>query len=163
MKSEEFSVTKKEKDGSNGFPMPKGATPKEENILNKRKFALWIHQDVLKEIDNIYTSDNCRSRSDFIEKAVKFYIGYLHEEKSVEYISPFIASVVESSVYGLEQRISKHLFRMAVELAKISNISAAANGVDRLTLEELHKMCVDEVKGINGVLSFEKAVRFQQE
>ena len=40
---------------------------------------------------------------------------------------------------------------------------AAVNDVDEDTLQELHEMCLDEVRHINGVINFEKAVRFQNE
>ena len=44
---------------------------------NKKKFALWMYPDTLEKVEEIYRKDNCASRSEFIEKAVKFYIGYL--------------------------------------------------------------------------------------
>lgn len=34
---------------------------------------------------------------------------------------------------------------------------------DEDTLRELHTMCVDEVRHINGVINFESAVKFQNE
>ena len=41
----------------------------------KRKFALWIRPSLLEEVDSLYESDNCASRSEFMEKALRFYIG----------------------------------------------------------------------------------------
>ena len=40
---------------------------------NKRKFALWLYPDTLEKIKQHYTEDDCRSKSEFIEKAVRFY------------------------------------------------------------------------------------------
>ena len=31
----------------------------------KRKFALWIRPSLLEEVDSLYKSDNCASRSEF--------------------------------------------------------------------------------------------------
>ena len=42
---------------------------------NKRKFALWAYDETFKRIEQLYKEDNCRSRSEFIEKAVNFYCG----------------------------------------------------------------------------------------
>ncbi len=53
--------------------------------------------------------------------------------------------------------------KIAAELGKISNTVAAANGVDDETLQELHAMCVDEVRHINGFISYESAVKFQND
>ena len=44
------------------------------NQPEKRKFALWIRPSLLEEVDSLYESDNCASRSEFMEKALRFYI-----------------------------------------------------------------------------------------
>lgn len=41
---------------------------------NKRKFALWAYDETFKRIEQLYKEDNCRSRSEFIEKAVNFTV-----------------------------------------------------------------------------------------
>jgi len=53
---------------------------------NKTKFALWVYPQTLKDVGTHYQHDNCKSQSEFIEKAIRFYIGYLDEEKSVNYM-----------------------------------------------------------------------------
>ena len=47
---------------------------------NKKKFPLWAYPDTLEKVEEHYREDNCRSQSEFIEKAVNFYIGYLTSE-----------------------------------------------------------------------------------
>ena len=47
---------------------------------NKRKFALWLYPETLDKIGQLYTADDCRSKSEFIEKAVQFYIDHLTAE-----------------------------------------------------------------------------------
>lgn len=101
--------------------------------------------------------------SEFIEKAINFYIGFLKSEDNVNYLSPRITSSVDAVVHGAEQRINRNLFKIAVELGKVAHAVAAANDVDEDTMQELHAMCVDEVRHINGVINFESAVEFQKE
>ena len=50
-----------------------------------------------------------------------------------------------------------------MELGKVAHAVAAANDVDEDTMQELHAMCVDEVRHINGFINFESAVEFQKE
>lgn len=71
---------------------------------NKTKFALWVYPQTLKDVGTHYQYDNCKSQSEFIEKAIRFYIGYLDEEKSVNYISPMITETVKAQINGTEQR-----------------------------------------------------------
>ncbi len=130
---------------------------------NKVKFALWAYPQTLKDVEVHYKGDNCRSQSEFIEKAIKFYIGYLDEEKGIDYISPMITETVKSTIQGTEQRLSRLLFKVAVELGKLSHMTAAVNDVDDEILKSLHIMCVNEVRKINGIISYENAAEYQKE
>ena len=129
----------------------------------KIRMPLWIYPSTEEQIEDMYEADNCKSPSEFIEKAINFYIGFLKQEKNVNYLSPQITSSVEAVINGTEQRINRNLFKIAVELGKIAHTLAAANDVDEDTLRELHSMCVDEVRHINGVIDFESAVKFQND
>lgn len=40
---------------------------------------------------------------------------------------------------------------------------AAANDVDEETLRQLHIMCVNEVRKINGIIDYEDAVKYQND
>ena len=128
---------------------------------NKVKFALWAYPETLKNVEVHYKNDNCRSQSEFIEKAIKFYIGYLNEEDNINYLSPMITETVKAQIKGTEQRLSRLLFKVAVELGKLSHMTAAVNEVDDDTLNSLHAMCVNEVRKINGIIDYEDAAEYQ--
>ena len=128
---------------------------------NKVKFALWAYPETLKNVEVHYKNDNCRSQSEFIEKAIKFYIGYLSEEDNVNYLSPMITETVKAQIKGTEQRLSRLLFKVAVELGKLSHMTAAVNEVDDDTLNSIHAMCVNEVRKINGIIDYEDAAEYQ--
>ena len=124
---------------------------------------MWVYPETMKDVEVHYKNDNCKSQSEFIEKAIKFYIGYLDEEKSVNYISPMITETVKAQIKGTEQRLSRLIFKVAVELGKLSHMTAAINDVDDETLRNLHAMCVTEVRKINGIIDYEDAVEYQRE
>ena len=100
----------------------------------------------------------------FIDKGmVRFYIGYLRQQEEVDYLSPLITETVKAQIKGTEQRLARLLFKVAVELGKLSHMTAAINDVDDETLEKLHAMCVNEVRRINGIIDFEDAVGYQRD
>lgn len=66
-------------------------------------------------------------------------------------------------VKGSEQKLSRAMFKIAVELGAITHMLAALNNIEDETLFKLRQMCTDEVKRINGVINFEKAIRYQRE
>ena len=59
-------------------------TPNEKEV--KRRFQSWLRPSTIKLMDRLYKDDNCKSRSEFIEKAIRFYAGYLSTQQ--ESISP---------------------------------------------------------------------------
>ena len=136
---------------------------KDMSFHNKVKFPLWAYPKTLKDVEVHYKNDNCKSQSEFIEKAIKFYVGYLDEEKNVNYISPMITETVKAQIKGTEQRLARLIFKVAVELGKLSHMTAAMNDVDDETLKSLHAMCVNEVRKINGIIDYENAVEYQKE
>lgn len=99
------------------------------SFQNKVKFPLWAYPQTLKDVEVHYKNDNCKSQNEFIEKAIKFYIGYLDEEKSVSYISPMITETVKAQIKGTEQRLAHLLFKVAVELGKLSHLTATVDEI----------------------------------
>lgn len=132
--------------------------------ISKQRFGLKIFSETLEIVDLLYKRDNCSSRSEFIEKAVQFYCGYLlnKEHTATEFIAPQLAEITEGIVKGSEQKLSRAMFKIAVELGAITHMLAAINSIDDETLFKLRSMCTDEVKRINGIINFEKAVRYQR-
>ena len=128
---------------------------------DKTKVSCYFMPHTLAEVDHIYKSDNCSTRTEFIEKAVRFYLGYLNEESGINYISPMITETVKAEIKGTEQRLARLMFKVAVELGKLSHMLAAVNEIDEETLRDFHTMCINEVRKINGIINYEDAVDYQ--
>ena len=124
---------------------------------NKEKFALWVYPETMEKVRKTYEEDNCRSQSEFIEKAIRFYWGYLTAEGNTNYLSPIILSTVQATMNGMENRLASLLFKLAVEMAMTMHILAAQGDVDKDTLDRLRGYCVEEVKRLRGRISFDKA------
>ena len=97
-------------------------------------------------LDTFYTNKNYVA-SEFIEKAILFYIGYLSQQDNLNYISPMITETVKAQINGTEQRLARLLFKVAVELGKLTHLLAVAKDVDDETLRQLIVMCINEVRG----------------
>lgn len=130
----------------------------------KIKFPLYVFPDTMEKVEMLYEIDDCRSKTEFMEKAIRFYCGYLlnQEHSATEFLAPQLAVIKEGIVKGSEQKLSRALFKLAVEVGALTHMVAAINEIDDDTLKKLRIMCVDEVKRINGIINFEKAVRYQR-
>jgi cob(I)alamin adenosyltransferase len=90
--------------------------------------------------------DNCKSRSEFIEKALCFYMGYLGTEDTSSYLSKALLSSIQGTLQKTENRVASNLFRLAVEISMMMHLLATTLNI---TDEELHRLrgrCVAEVK-----------------
>lgn len=128
----------------------------------KTRTAVWLYPDTIERMDALLEKDNAKSRSEFIEKALQFYMSYLNNEESTEYLSKVIVNVIQGLLRETENRHSGNLFRLSVEMAMMMNILAAGLEISDDELRKLRGRCVNEVKKTKGRISMEAAVEFQQ-
>lgn len=83
--------------------------------------------------------------------------------KSEEFLSPVLNDVIKKQFTQSNNRISRLIFKLAVELAITMNIVAFNQGVDKEVLRTLRGECVKEVKKINGIFTFDDADDWQKE
>lgn len=133
-------------------------------MSNKEKQAVWLYPETKELMINHMEAVDARSQSDFIEKAIKFYVGYLDcsSDNMAEYLGKIVPPIMDGIVKGAEQRISRAIFKLAVESAMQSHIVAVFNDVDEQTVDKLRGMCYDEVRRINGIIDFKKAYEYQK-
>ena len=128
----------------------------------KVRFALYVNQSALDLVDENYEKDNCFSKSEFIENAIRFYVSYLSSDTNIPYLSTVVMSTMDSLLKENTNRLSKLIFKLAVELAITMNIVAANQGVDKEVLNTLRGECIKEVKKINGIFTFDEADKWQR-
>ena len=127
------------------------------------KTGTMILPSIIKLCDEHLVLSNCASRNDFIEEAIKFYVGYLNKENDAKYISETLESMFNATIQISEDRMAKLLFKLAVEMSMMMNVIAANNDIDDDTLRKLRGKCIKDVKSSIGNITFEKAVEYQNE
>lgn len=128
----------------------------------KVRFALYVNQSALDLVDENFEKDNCLSKSEFIENAIRFYVSYLSSNTNIPYLSTVVMSTMESLLKENTNRLSKLIFKLAVELAITMNVVAANQGVDKEVLNSLRGECIKEVKKTNGIFTFDEADNWQK-
>lgn len=64
----------------------------------KKKTTFWLPPDMIDRMDGWLKADNCRSRNEFVEKALRFYMGYLSTEDNTAYISQAILTAIQGTL-----------------------------------------------------------------
>ena len=128
----------------------------------KSRTAVWLYPETMGRMDTMLEKGNAKNRSEFIEKALRFYIGYLNGEDSTDFLSKVIVSAIQGLLRETDSRHSSNLFRLSVEMSMMMNILAAGLEISDEDLRKLRGRCVNEVKRTRGKISMEEAVKFQQ-
>ena len=133
-----------------------------EEAKNKKKFPLWMYPETRQLVADWHQRDNCQSQSEFIEKAIKFYCGYISAEEGMRFLPAAITTAMTGMVDGLENRMSRLIFKLAVEMSMMMNILSTTADVDENTLRKLRGKCVEDVKRSVGSVTFENVASFQK-
>lgn len=128
----------------------------------KKRVSIWLRASTRQKIEEMYQLDGCKSKSDYVERAVAFYTGYVLSDKADSYLSNMITSSLKSIVRESDNRLSRLIFKLAVELAITMNVVAANQGVDKEVLNTLRGECIKEVKKTNGIFTFDEADKWQR-
>ena len=126
-----------------------------------QKYAYWMTPSMVAEITKMMPEANATSKTDFVRKAVAFYIGYLRQQKNINYLAPMLAGAIKSEVRSLGKDVCEMLFKLAVEMGINSNITAAVNDIEDESLENIRRNVAQEIARVNGILTFEDANEWQ--
>ena len=145
------------------FRLPSGeiAHPGKKKVL--RTF-LFHHPELTRKEFRVseVINHNCKTRSEFIEKALRFYMGYLGSCDTTEYLSKALVTMIRGTLENHNNRLRSLLFKWCVELNMMCHTIAAHFRADPIDRKELRAYAVDEVKRTNGQISFSNALDTQR-
>lgn len=121
---------------------------------NSTHISIWINNELLEECTSNQKLLNISTRGDYIEDALRFYNGYIHEKGSEKYISETVMKPMDKMVKRMENRIARAMFKQTVEICKIFWLMVKAYNIDPDDVNDFHEDCVEEVKRINGAIRF---------
>ncbi len=127
----------------------------------KIKFAMRIRPETQELVRELAPKDNCQSQNEFIEKAIHFYAGYLASQDAAEFLPPIFVQAMQGTIERSENRISRLLFKLAVEQDMMMNVLAAGLEINTEALDDLRGRCVQNVKRTSGAITFKDAVKYQ--
>lgn len=128
----------------------------------KNRHTVWLTDEAWAEVQKHYKQDNCTKQNEYIEKAIRFYSGYLDTDHAESYLPRVLAGVLDGKLSALGDRVGRLLFKLAVDDAVMTNLVAATSDVDLDTLKKLRAKCILDVKKTNGEIDFKDALKYQK-
>ena len=78
---------------------------------NRLKITVWLKPDVVQRMDGWLRADNCKSRGEFTEKALRFYMGYLAAEDTSVFLSRTLVDTLQGIVADSHNRLRSMIFK----------------------------------------------------
>ena len=129
----------------------------------KTRIGFYIENDLLRQCDNSLKDANASSRNEFVNNAIRFYLGYISEKNHSLFLSKSMVSVMRGMMDDTENRMATLLFKLTVEMSIMMNVIAAIADIDEETMRKLRIKCVDYAKRTNGSISLAQVAKMQRE
>ncbi len=134
----------------------KGHTAVKEGQMSE-KIGISLDKETLQLCDK-YAAEHSRSRSEFIAAAIQNYVSDLELGKQKNIIAKELAEeIVKGSEAGVT-KISKGLFRYAVEVEMIIMILSELANVPRDIMEEYRKEAIRNVRRTRGKINLDDLI-----
>ena len=69
-----------------------------EAMSDKKRHTIWIDERIWEDVLSHYKSDNCSTQNEFVENALRFYIGYLNTKNAGAFLPQAISSVMIGTI-----------------------------------------------------------------
>ena len=125
---------------------------------NTHKMTIRLSPLTEFRLERDYRLDGSRSKNEFIERAITHYQDLLEAEQN-ETLPAAIQSAIDGRLGMFEDRISKLLYKLTVEMDMGMNAVLDCVQVDDDYLRRLRSDSVRNVKATNGLLTFEQKVK----
>ena len=130
--------------------------------MAKIKKTFYFSDEALAKAELNARKHNFSSSGTFIEEAIHFYSGYINSKENKEFFARIFLSTFKGVIDSFEDRISRLLFKNAVEISMLLHVVSATMDITQDDLTRLRGTCIAEVKKNNGNISFEEALKYQK-
>ena len=111
----------------------------------KIKFSLWLMPETKATVERLYRQDGCSSQSEFMERAILFYCGYLQSEYAGDFLPKILGETLEAILSMFGDRIGRLLFKQTVEHNVMNHILASDTDIDAATYQKMR--VIDRMNG----------------
>ena len=131
--------------------------PPKQEVKKTKKIGISLDDKTMKLCDE-YAGITSKSRSDFIAKAIREYISAIEIGKQKNIIAEHLAAeIVKGSEKGVT-KISKGLFRYAVEVEMIIMILSELTDIPPEIMAEYRKEAVRNVRRTRGKINLDDLI-----
>ena len=129
---------------------------------DKNRHTVWLDDETWDMVKSHYHEDNCSTKNEFIDKAIRFYTGYLDTRDASAFLTEALSRVLTDTLGAFGKRMGHLMFKQAVECNMTNHMIAADTDIDLETLARLRARSVREVRETNGEIALRDDLIFQK-
>ena len=126
---------------------------------NRQRISIYIDRNLVKKADNLLSLAGCKSRNEFVTKAIERYIGELALGGDSSFVTEALSASIEKACQESLGKVSNALFRYAVYVDMMVRILAEYVDLTPSELEEFQRQAYNNVRRTRGKVTLDEALR----
>lgn len=116
-------------------------------IKDRTRQNIYIENQLMGTIQDCMEKDDTQSISEFTNRALKFYTGFLNTKRAENYLLSTFNASIRGTVDGAEQRLSGFMRSMLIELTMVRSLLATLmpNPLQEWQMRELYDKAAKQV------------------
>ncbi|WP_317855974.1 hypothetical protein [Chakrabartyella piscis] len=106
--------------------------------MNAMRTNIWIDEKLLKTMNLLVEKEDMKNQSEFVNRAIEFYSGYLLTQNATKFISNILIGEMQGAINSCENRLHRRMVENEIKTDMILNVLRFAY---RLSREELETIC----------------------
>lgn len=127
-------------------------------VEEKIRTGISIGKDILAKCDRYLQDSGYANRSEFIEAALKFFLATRNISEKSEVLVPELAECIAAENDRVISKLSKGMFRYAVELEVLIEILEATFELNKNQLKEIRRNAVNNVRRTRGKINLDDLI-----
>ena len=124
----------------------------------KIRTGISINCELLADCDRYLKGCDCSNRSELIEQALRFYLATREVEQCSDLLVPELAECISAASDEGVTKISKGLFRYAVEVEMLIALLAETFEVSKNHLKDVRREAVNNVRRTRGKINLDDLI-----
>lgn len=133
-----------------------------DQTQSKKQMEVSLNTRTYNMVTEKYKDEGCTTKSEFVERAILWYCGYLNNKEDLSYLPDTLGEILRGHLGRLELAVCRYLGKLAVEMNVNSHINATQSDISNEDYYKLRKLAEREVQQNGGNISFGKALAFQR-
>ena len=126
---------------------------------NKQRISIYIDRDLVKKADGLLSLADCKSRNEFVTKAIERYIAELALGGDISFVTEALSASISKACNESFAKVSGALFRYAVYVDMMVRILAECVDLTPGELEEFQRQAYNNVRRTRGKVSLDETLR----